>query len=179
MAWDILSTEVLAKTPRFDLVKEQVRLPNGNIKDIYLIEQNDSAVIMPVTADGKILLILEYRHPCRGKVLSLPGGLVETGDTPLKTAEKELFEETGYKAESFELVQAVYQDPPRTNRLAHLFIAHNAILIAKQDLTEFEDLEVVLMTPQELLQALAQGQVDSLPDIGLMYLGLHRLGFIK
>lgn len=179
MAWEILSTETIAKTPRFDLVKEQVRLPNGKIKDFYLTKHVDAAVIMPVTADGKIVMVNEYRHPCREKMLSLSGGHLEEGDNPEEAAARELMEETGYTADRFEFVQAVYADPPRTGRKWHFFIAHNARPVAKQELTEFEDLEIVLLSPQELIAALKDGKVTNLPDMGLMYLGLQKLGFLK
>ncbi len=177
MAWDILDTETIAKTPRFDLIKESVRLPNGKIKDFYLTKHGDSAIIMPITTDGKIVLLNEYRHPCREKLLSLAGGHLEEGDNPQDAAERELMEETGYTADRFEFVQAIYADPPRTGRKWHFFIGHNAQLVAKQDLTEFEDLEIVLMSPAELIDALRRGMVTNLPDMGLMYLGLQKLGF--
>ncbi len=134
---------------------------------------------MPITPDGKIVLLNEYRHPCRCSLLSLAGGHLEEGDNPLQAAERELLEETGYTAERFEFVQAVYPDPPRTGRSWHFFIAHNAKPTAKQDLTEFEDLEIVLLTPDQLLNELSNNKVLNLPDMGLMYLGLHKAGLLK
>lgn len=178
MAWKILNTEIIAKTPRFDLIKEQVRLPNGKTNDFYLTKHADAAVIMPITADGKIVMLNEYRHPCREKLLSLCGGHLEEGDKPEEAAARELMEETGYAADRFEFIQAVYADPPRTGRKWHFFIAHNARPVAQQELTEFEDLEVTLLSPQEPVLALKDGKVTNLPDMGLMYLGLQKLGFL-
>ena len=179
MPWEILNSETIAQTPRFDLVKEQVRLPNGKIKDFYLTKHFDSAVIMPITSDGRIVMLNEYRHPCREKILSLIGGHLEKGDTPEDAASRELMEETGYTADRFEFIQAVFADPPRTGRRWHFFIAHNARPVGKQELTEFEDMEIILLSPVELLAAIADGKVTNLPDMGLMYLGLHKLGFIQ
>lgn len=179
MSWEILSTEIVARTPRFDLVKEDVRLPGGKVKELYLTSMRDASVIFPVTADGKIVMLNEYRHPCRTRLLSLPGGQIEDGDTPLEAAKRELLEETGYTAEDFEFVQEVFADPPRTGRKWHFFIARDAKPIAEQDLTEFEDLEVILMSPHDMIDQLMIGKVANLPDMGLMYLGLHRLGFLK
>lgn len=179
MAWKVLNTETIAKTPRLDLLKEEVLLPNGNVKNFYLTKLNDCAVIMPITNDGKIVLLNEYRHACRVNLLSLAGGNIEEGHTPLETASKELMEETGYTADSFELVQSVYADPPRTGRKWYFYIARNARPVAKQDLTEFEEMEIVLLTPEELISELAQGKVANLPDMGLMYAGLHKLGYLK
>ena len=179
MSWEILNTETIAETPRFDLIREQVRLPNGRIKDFYLTKHDNSAAIMPVTEDGKIVLLNEYRHPCREKLLSLPGGHLEEGDQPIEAAERELLEETGYAADSFEFVTDIYPDPPRTGRKWHFFIARNARPVNQQNLTEFEDMDIVLLTPQELLSELLKGNVKNLPDMGLMYLGLHTLGLIN
>lgn len=179
MAWDILGTEKIAETPRFDLIKEQVRLPNGKVKDFFITKHSDAAIIMPVTEDGKILLLNEYRHPCRDVLLSLAGGHLEEGDNAEEAARRELLEETGYIADKFEFIQAVYADPPRTGRQWHFFIARGAKRVAEQDLTEFEDLEIVLLTPQELMDALVNGKVTNLPDMGLMFLGLQKLGFLK
>ncbi len=179
MPWEILETVTIAETPRFDLIKEQVRLPNGKIKDFYLTKHNDSAVIMPLTAEGKIVMLNEYRHPCREKILSLAGGHLEEGDSPLEAAERELKEETGYTADRFEFVQTVYADPARTGRQWHFFIAHGARRVTEQTLTEFEDLDVVLLSPAELISELSKGHVTNLPDMGLMYLGLHKLGLLS
>lgn len=178
MAWDILRTETIAKTPRFDVIKETVILPSGNAKDFYVTKHADASVIMPITSDGKIVMLNEYRHPCRETLLSLVGGHLEEGDNPEDAAARELMEETGYTAEKFEFVQAVYADPPRTGRKWYFFIAHNARPIAKQNLTEFESIEISLLSPSELISALKDGKVKNLPDMGLMYLGLQKLGFI-
>ena len=133
---------------------------------------------MPVTPGGHIVMIREYRHPCREKLLSLAGGHLEDGDTPETAARRELLEETGYTAERFEFVQSVYADPPRTGRRWHFFIAHGARLSTAQSLTEFEDVEVVLLRPHGLLSKLSNGDITNLPDMGLMYLGLGKLGFM-
>lgn len=179
MSWETLKNETILKTPRFDVIKEDVLLPNGSVKAFYQTKLADCAIIMPVTPDGKLVLLNEYRHACRQKLISLPGGNIEQGDTPLETAVKELKEETGYTAEQFEFVQSVYADPPRTERRWHFFIAHNATPTSVQDLTEFEDIEILLMRPDELMTSLRDGSITNLPDMGLLYLGLHALGLLK
>lgn len=179
MSWKTLNSETVFKTPRFDVVKEDVQLPNGGVKSFYQTKLADCAIILPVTPDGKLVLLNEYRHACRQKLISLPGGNIEEGDNPFETAIKELKEETGYTSERLEFIQAVYADPPRTGRRWHFFIAHDAIQTTSQDLTEFEDIEILLISPDELISSLQNGSITNLPDIGLLYLGLHKLGFLK
>lgn len=179
MSWKVLSTEVVFKTPRFDVVQESVVLPNDSIRNFFQLKMADCSVIMPVTSDGKIVMLNEYRHACKTKLLTLPGGKFEEGDDAIKTAVKELKEETGYASDKMEYIGSFFADPPRTGRKWHFFIARDVQIVSEQDLTAFEDIEIVLMNPAELRSALAEGKVSNLPDMGLIYLGLDRLNFLK
>ena len=87
-AWERLTSETLLETPYFNLRSDRLRLPDGSVKDpYYVLERPDAAIIFPVTPEGEVVLVRQYRPGPDRVVLSLPGGLVDEGeDTVLQLA---------------------------------------------------------------------------------------------
>src|ERR671913_2018231 len=106
--WERLSSEKLVETPYFALRSDQLRLPDGAVKDpYYVIERPDAAITFPLTAEGEVVLVRQYRPPLGMMELGLPAGLVEDGERPEAAARRELSEETGYTGGEGEPLGAV------------------------------------------------------------------------
>ena len=96
-AWERLTSETLLETPYFNLRSDRLRLPDGSVKDpYYVLERPDAAIIFPVTGDGEVVLLRQYRPPLERLELGLPAGLVETGEEPEVAARRSLSEESGH-----------------------------------------------------------------------------------
>src|SRR5215212_7142800 len=82
-AWERLRSERLLETPYFALRSDRLRLPDGEIKDpYYVVERPDAAIIFPLTTEGEVVLVRQYRPPLQRMELGLPAGLVEEGEKP-------------------------------------------------------------------------------------------------
>jgi 8-oxo-dGTP pyrophosphatase MutT (NUDIX family) len=180
MAWEILKTETVLESPYLTIDKETVRLPNGRLEEFYIQQISHWVAVMALTADGHIVTLEEYRQGSRNTVRNLPAGHIDAGEDMLVAAQRELLEETGYGADSWERVGCYFVNPARTGSTGTLFVARNAALIGAQNLEDVEDIKVVLLTPAELLDRLADSSdANAMPFMSLAYRGLHKLGYIK
>src|SRR5579862_4080826 len=103
------------QTPWFEIFSRQ--LPDGK-KPHYTIHAPDFAVVVAITESRELLMVRQYRPSVDAVTLELPAGHVDAGETPEETIRKELLEETGYEAESFELMATLSPSTARfTNRL--------------------------------------------------------------
>jgi ADP-ribose pyrophosphatase len=113
--WERLSSEILVETPYFALRSDRLRLPDGAVKDpYYVIKRPDAAIVFPLTGEGEVVLVRQYRPAIERVELGLPAGLVEDGEEPEKAARRELSEETGYAGGEWESLGAVASSPSRT-----------------------------------------------------------------
>lgn len=126
-AWERLGGETLLETPYFNLRSDRLRLPDGSVKDpYYVLERPDAAIIFPVTEDGEVVLVRQYRPPLKRLELGLPAGLVEEGEEHEAAARRELLEETGYSGGEWEPLGALASSPSLKDNWAYLFLARAA-----------------------------------------------------
>ena len=93
-------------TPWFSVEQQPERDLTGPISDapFYRFKQPDGVVMMPLTADGHILLIRQYRQALGRETLEFPAGAIDPGENPDEAMTRELFEETGYRCAKIEQV---------------------------------------------------------------------------
>ena len=175
--WERLSSEKLVETPYFALRSDRLRLPDGAIKDpYYVIERPDAAIVFPLTGEGEVVLVRQYRPPIDRIELGLPAGLVEEGEEPEKAARRELLEETGYTGGEWELLGSLASSPSLKDNWAHLYLARGVELSASQQPDEYERLEIVTMPAGELLPKIWAGEIVSSSGVAAILLALDRLG---
>ena len=104
---------------RFDTVT----LPDGELSTREIVEHPGAVAIVPITADGRIVLVRQYRHAIGDLMLEIPAGKLDAGEDPLVCAYRELEEETGYSAGSLRYLSSVYTTPGFTNEKIHLYVA--------------------------------------------------------
>ena len=90
----LLETEVLLPKPK-RFVRETVEMPDGYRCDWYYVDTPPSVMIVPLTADGNLVFVRQYRHNLKAHVLEFPAGTVSEGEDPEDAAIRELAEETG------------------------------------------------------------------------------------
>ncbi|MCX6358138.1 MAG: NUDIX hydrolase [Candidatus Aureabacteria bacterium] len=100
------------------------KLPGGHVADLEVIEHPGAVLIVPVMADGRVILIRQYRPVIRSYIWELPAGTLEPGEKPLVCAKRELVEEVGYAARSWIKAGFIYPAPGYTTEKIHLFVAH-------------------------------------------------------
>jgi ADP-ribose pyrophosphatase len=174
--WERLSSEILMETPYFALRSDQLRLPDGAVKDpYYVIERPDAAIVFPLTGEGEVVLVRQYRPAIERVELGLPAGLVEEGEDPEKAARRELSEETGYAGGEWESLGAVASSPSLKDNWAYLYLARGVEFAASQRPDEYERLEIVSVPVEELLPKIQAGEIVSSSGVAAILLALNKL----
>ena len=96
-------------------------MPDGAVIEYGVLESGGFAAVVPVTDDGRVILVRQWRQPLEDFTLELPCGAVDAGESPGQSAERELREETGYRAEGLEPLMSVHTSTGRTTEMCHLF----------------------------------------------------------
>jgi len=100
---------------------DEVRLPDGAKIEYGVLESAGFAAVVPVTGKGNVVLARQWRQPVGSFTLELPGGGVERGEDPREAIQRELLEETGYRAEGLSHLVSVHTSPGRSTEMCHLF----------------------------------------------------------
>lgn len=107
----LISSTEITRTPIFYVTLDRAIDPGGFEIKRAIVQHGGSAVMMPVDARGRILLVRQYRLPAKSYLWELPAGRVDQGETPLQAARRELKEETGYTAKSWKKIAAFFPSP--------------------------------------------------------------------
>lgn len=143
---------------KFDFEVMRLRLPNGAEGDWECIRHPGGALVIPVTDDGKLVLVRQYRFAAQGRLLEFPAGTVEKGESPLETVQREIQEETGYRAHQWQTLGKFFLAPGYSDEIIYAFLAKDLEKLEVGPMQDDdEDIEVVLMSPSELEQAIQQG----------------------
>ena len=152
--------EIVSQSPR-----------TGNNFPFYVIEAGDWINIIPITSDGRVLLVRQYRHGSADITLEIPGGMVDKDDSnPVQSAERELLEETGYAAGQLIKLGSVNPNPAIFNNKLHIFLAADIKKAGEQRLEGTEDIEITFVEYRQIAELIASGSIDHALVICAFYL---------
>jgi ADP-ribose pyrophosphatase len=115
--------EPLLTTSKFRVVRETISSPGGRTKSREIIRHPGACVIMPLLDDGRVCLIRNWRIAAGKTLVELPAGTLEPPEPAEKTAERELIEETGYRAKRIQFLHTFYLSPGILDERMHLYLA--------------------------------------------------------
>ena len=173
---EILEQKLTYKGRKFNYEVAQLRLPNGAEGQWECIRHPGGALAVPVTADGKFVLVKQYRFTVAGRLLEFPAGTVEPDESPLETIKREIEEETGYRASKWQDMGKFILAPGYSDEYIYAFLAQDLEKLAtppQQD--EDEDIEVVLMSETELERAIMAGEPIDGKTIACFYMARNYL----
>ncbi|MDS0259442.1 NUDIX hydrolase [Haloarcula sp. S1CR25-12] len=174
LAWETIVADIAYSCPGFDIVHEDVTLPDGTETDFDFLREGDSVVVLPFTPDGDVVVIEEWRQAVKRVNRALPAGSMEADDAePAAAVDRELREETGYEAES---VQHLYTAEPANgyaDSVFHYFLAEGCEPTAQQELDFNESIRVERTAFSDLLESVRSGDLrDGRSAVGVMYYAL-------
>lgn len=171
--WAAVGPDRTAYTGFVRIVHRTLRLPDGRETVWDMLDAPATVAVLPLTAAGEVVLVRQFRAGPMQRVLSLPGGLVDEGEDVLLAASRELREETGYAAGRLERGPSTH--PNYRTRPSHTVVAHDCVPAHDQELDEYEDCEVVVVTLAELRRLLSRGELSATEQT---YLALDHLGLL-
>lgn len=102
---------------------ESLRLPNGTPLELEVVRHPGGAAVVALDTQGQVCLLRQYRHAAGGWLWELPAGKLEPGESPQTTAARELLEEAGLQAGTWEELGEVLTTPGFCDEIIHLFLA--------------------------------------------------------
>lgn len=156
--WETLNSEYLLKGPWCTVRQDHVRLPSGvEIPDYYVFEYSNWANVVAITKEQQFVMVKQYRHGLGIRTYELPAGVCDDTDAnPMASAKRELYEETGYGGGEWQLLTVVSANSGTHTNLCYCYLATNVEKISTQHLEETEDIEVVLLSLDQLKEVLQQ-----------------------
>ncbi len=155
---ELLQNRLFYQGRKFNYEVNRLRLPNGVEGEWECIRHPGGAVAVPLTADGQLVLVRQYRFAVQGRLLEFPAGTVEVGETPATTVKREIQEETGYRAHRWQPLGQFYLAPGYSDEIIYAFLAQDLEKLKVPPAgDDDEDIEVVHMTPRALEDAIREG----------------------
>ncbi|MEI7590000.1 MAG: NUDIX hydrolase [Deltaproteobacteria bacterium] len=168
--WEIISSKCDSHFRIFNLRTDTARSPRtGKTHDFYVLESSAWVNVIPITKDGEVVLVEQYRHGTRDITIEIPGGMVEADDTPIQAARRELLEETGYDAEEIIPFGFVHPNPAIQGNMCYTFLARNTFLAGVQTQDEKEDIQVILKPLAEIPELIRSGAITHSLVIAAFY----------
>lgn len=123
-----------------------------------IVRHPGAVTIVPVTDDGRLVMIRNWRMAVGGPLWELPAGKREQGESPAQTAARELTEETGYTASVIEPLGAYYTSPGFADEYMHAFVA-TGLVAGELALELGEEVETACLQPREVGELIDRGEL--------------------
>ena len=175
--WKPLGRKLLLSVePWFEIWREEVRLPDGRvIPDYYKFDMPDSCVVVALTEDQQVLVLQQYKHGVGSVIFGLPAGFLAPNEPPLQGIQRELLEETGYRAKEWIDLGSYVRDANRGRGTVHVFLALGAHRVAESNSGDLEEVQIHFMALDELVKAVQNDQVKALGLVVAVLLAKNHL----
>ena len=158
-----LESERIYEGKILNLRKDTVTVETGtSVREI--VEHNGGAVIVPVTDDGKIIMVKQYRKPAKRVMLEVPAGKIDPGEDHYTTAIRELKEETGYTADNVRFLTKMYPSVGYSEELLYIYMV-TGLTPGETDPDENEAIDVVEIPLDELHKMIMEGKIEDAKTI--------------
>ncbi len=155
----------------FNVIVDDVEYPSGNRSIREVAEHGGGAVAVALLSNGDVILINQHRYPFDKFIWELPAGKLDEGEDPLRCAQRELEEETGYMAGEWRKLTAIYTSPGFCSEVLHIYLATGSVPApGGRRLEEGEESMTVRILPlDEAIAMIDRGEiVDAKTICGLL-----------
>ena len=175
--WKELERERILDCPIFSVERSRARSPwDGSRHDFYRIVSVEWAQVAPVTRDGHVVMVRQFRHGAERITLEIPGGLIDPGETPEEAVRRECLEETGFRASRVRSLGAVNPNPALFGNRLHAFVAEDVERVGDVQNTGSEHTSVELVPVADVERLLVEGKIDHALVAGTLWRFLHERG---
>ncbi|ERH00504.1 MAG: ADP-ribose pyrophosphatase [Halonotius sp. J07HN6] len=160
LRWETLDTERDYTCPGFDVRRDDVELPDGTETDYHYVDESPAVVVLPLTPDGDVVVIEEWRQAVGRVNRGLPAGSMEGGEDRVDAAHRELREETGYEADRIEHLLTAEPSNGIANSVHHHVAAYDCEPTADQQLDDNESIRVDVADYEDLLDSVVSNELN-------------------
>ena len=163
-----IKSETVFKGVIVDVRSDVAELSTGKHVFREVVVHPGGVGIVPLTDDGKIILVRQYRYPMSEELLEIPAGKLDKGEDPLECAGRELSEETGCTATELVSLGEIYPSPGFCREVLHLYLALG-LKQGEMHLDEDEFLSVEAVCIERLLEKVMKNEIsDAKTIIGIL-----------
>jgi ADP-ribose pyrophosphatase len=175
-----IKQEIVHDNPWFKISKEEFTRHDGAECTFYVVQKNPAVFILPFESNiksipymgGSIYLVKLYRHATRTWGWELPAGSIDSGETPIIAAKRELQEETGLSATYWEQLKTIHLTPGLSNNITYIFIAKHLTLTENNKQAEEGIVECKPFSIQHIKNMIKSGEIHDAPTIATLALVL-------
>lgn len=152
---------------------------SGEVEDFYLFSMKDSVFVFPITEEGKIITVRQYKQGCDDITLELPAGVCNQNEPFAVTARRELLEETGYEASEITPMGAGLPDTRCMTVRRFFFLATGCRKVRESERDPREEIEVIILDVDDWLHLIRLNQVKELTTTSITLSALLHLWLIS
>lgn len=153
-----LSSQEIFDGVAIHLFKDEILLPNGNTGVREIIRHPGAVCVLPVTDDGQVVFVNQFRYALGKVTLEVPAGKLEKGEDPLEAALRELSEETGLSAKTVVPMGELYTTPALIDEVIYMYIATD-LSQGEQHLDEDEFVNTLKMPLSKAVEMVMNGEI--------------------
>jgi ADP-ribose pyrophosphatase len=162
-----ISSEYLYKGKIINLRKDIALLPNGEEALREVIEHPGGVAVAPLTEDGGLLMVRQFRYPYKEVVLEVPAGKLSAGEIPLECGKRELKEETGATAQEYINLGVLYPSPGYVDEKIYLYAA-KGLTFGTQSLDDDEFLSVESIPLERAVDMALSGEITDAKTLAIV-----------
>lgn len=172
LIWKTITEKIIYSTPWLTVKEEVVQLPNSSfINDYSVVELPNVAMVFPLTHDNKVIMVKQYRHGVKKILLELPAGTYNSErEKPEEAAKRELWEETGFKADMLVYLGTIYDYPTKDRHSISIYFTDSITFEATNFKEDTENVEIVTIPFDELDTLIQRGEIAVGGTISAIYL---------
>jgi ADP-ribose pyrophosphatase len=163
-----LESEVVFQGSMLHVRRDRIRLPDASESTREYVVHPGAALIVPVLADGRLVLERQFRYPIGRVMLEFPAGKIDPGESSFTTAQRELVEEIGYTARTWTPIGTIHPQIGYSTEFIDVYVASDLDHVGAR-LDEGEFLEAVTMSEDELLVAFDRGEFTDGKSIAALF----------
>jgi 8-oxo-dGTP pyrophosphatase MutT (NUDIX family) len=182
LTWTNEEPVLVQRTRIFDILSQKTCPPGQTAShDFTILKAPDWVNVIPLTAEGKVVLIEQFRHGVSRVTLEIPGGVVDAGETPEDCALRELVEETGFRASGLAFLGRTLPNPAFLTNVCHTFLATGCVSDeAAREPDETESIRVLLENLERIPSLIADESIDhALVVVAFTHLSLSRPDLLR
>ena len=166
-----IDSKVVAEGRVIKVRVDVIETPDGQRVKRDIVEHRGAVAMVPIDAEGRVILVRQYRHAAGKWLLEIPAGTLDPGEDPLEAAQRELREETGFAAGRIDLIGGCYAAPGYSSEYLYLYIARDLTEDPLEgDVDEEIELEPVPLT--EVRKLIASGEIEDAKSLAALLLVL-------